>query len=119
MPKLRLLSAAALSLALAGCHQSTAARNSDIRFTIKPTGNSVAVTCSDSSTGKCHFAFASQPTTTVIAIETGSTVPQVFAGIEYCAEPHSVSLESCKKSQITAKRQNVEKRSSDDAPVSN
>jgi hypothetical protein len=118
MPKLRLLSVATLLLALAGCHQS---RNSRIRFTIIPSGNSVAVTCSASSTGKCHFAFASEPTPTVLAIETGSTVTvqQVSMGTEYCAEPHSVSLETCKKSPVASRRENVEKKSEDGAPVTN
>jgi uncharacterized membrane protein len=118
MPKLRLLCATTLSLALAGCHSS---RSSAIRFTIIPHPNSVDITCTASSTGKCHFAFDIQPTPTVATVEAGSTTTfqQVSMGTQYCGEVHAVSLDTCKKSPVAPKRENVEKKSSDDRPVSN
>jgi hypothetical protein len=120
MPKLRLLAAATtLSLVLAGCHSYP--RNSDIRFTMVAHNDSVEVTCRNSSSDKCHFAFDTQPNPSVVTVASGSTitVPQVPVGTKYCAEPHNLSLGSCAKETVAFNRQNVEKRSKDDHPVSN
>jgi hypothetical protein len=118
MPKLRLLAAASLTLALAGCHHT---RSSRIAYTLTPSDDAVTVTCNHSSSDKCHFAFAGPSTPSLATIDVGSTITikDIPVGTEFCAESHAVTLDNCSRSRTTGKTQNVEKRSSTTHPETN
>ena len=86
-------------IALLGCHRSPHTRN--LRFTIAhdSTAQIATVTCTASSSGKCHFALTGNISPATADLEQGDTF--VFHGVtsdtEYCAEVHQLSLDSCKK----------------------
>ena len=100
-------------IALLGCHHYLHTRN--LKFTIAhdSTAQTATVTCTVSSSGKCHFAFTGNISPATADLEQGDTF--VFHGVtpdtEYCAEVHKPSLDSCKKSTLPL-LQSIESRES-------
>lgn len=114
MPKLCLVPAAVVLVALAGCHRT---RVDEIRYTAEPAGGMLSLTCLDSSTGKCYFAFTGEATPPTLTLKAGSwaTVKNAPAGAGYCADAHPVSLQSCPRVNVSAKKQTVHRKASSDA----
>jgi len=105
-------------IALLGCHPNR--RSSDLQFTIAhdSAAQSATVTCTASSTGKCHFAFTADATPDTADIQTGDTFVfhNVTPDTQYCAAVHKPSLDSCKKSPLPQNQSTETRSSQSDAP---
>jgi hypothetical protein len=112
MPYKKLLLPLAL-IALLGC--SPRRHSSNLTFTIArdSAAQTVTVTCTASSSGKCHFAFTGDVFPANADLQTSDTlvVHGVTPDAQYCADVHKPALDSCNKSPLP-EHQSTESRSS-------
>jgi len=115
MTKQALLALALLPLVGCGPHK----RHSSIEFVITPDRSSqtVTVSCSNSSTGKCHFAFAGNASPEEATVAVGDTF--IFRDVDpnalYCANAHNLPLDVCTQTSIPQQRATITKRFSSDS----
>ena len=115
MTKQALLALALLSLV--GCHSHK--RHASIEFVITPdrAAQTVTVSCTSSSTNKCHFAFAGNASPEEATVAVGNTF--IFRNVDpnalYCANSHNLPLDICTQTSIPQQRATITKRFSSDS----
>lgn len=100
---------AAVSLALSGCSHSI---DHSIKYVVSPNAaaQSVAFTCEQSTSGKCHVTFTNAASKADISVGDTITFTQIASNARYCAEAYSTALRTCQPQEIPTKRATVAKR---------
>ena len=100
---------------LTGCHHT---RTGNFKFVITPdtAAQTVTVSCDQSSTDKCHFAFSGSVSPAEASVKVGETFVfhDVTPDSSYCAENHKPALETCQKTSVPPNRQTIKKEFSSD-----
>ena len=110
-----LLGALAL-LTLTGCHPQNT--KTGLRFSITPdsAAQTITVSCKESSSNTCHFAFTGRISPAETAVKAGESIVLIgdASNTLYCAEPTKPTIGNCRATSIAPKRQVITKETSTD-----